>query len=82
MEDNPNLNIFFIINPVSGGKKKIKWETVIRDYFEQLSYHIEFFILTGKEDEASIREWIKKLSPQKVVAVGGDGTINMVASHK
>ena len=81
MDDNSSLNIFFIINPVSGGKKKIDWEKVIRDYFEQLSYHIEFFILTGKEDEDSIRHWIKKLSPQKVVAVGGDGTISMVASQ-
>lgn len=81
MEDNSNLNIFFIINPVSGGKKKIQWEPVIRDYFEQLSYHIEIFILTGKNDEASIRQLIKKYSPQKVVAVGGDGTINIVASQ-
>ncbi len=81
MDDNSNLNILFIINPVSGGKKKIDWETVIRDYFIQLSYHIEFFILTGKKDEASIRHRIKELSPQKVVAVGGDGTITMVASQ-
>lgn len=81
MNSNSNLNILFIINPVSGGKKKIQWEPVIRDYFKQLSYHIEFFILTGKDDEASIHERIKKLSPQKVVAVGGDGTINMVASE-
>lgn len=80
MDDNSTLNILFIINPVSGGKKKIQWEPVIRDYFEQLSYHIEFFILTGKEDEESIRQQIKKLSPKKVVAVGGDGTISMVAS--
>ena len=81
MDDNSNLNILFIINPVSGGKKKFDWETVIRDYFQQLSYHIEFFVLTGKKDAASIRHWIKKLEPQKVVAVGGDGTISMVASQ-
>lgn len=81
MDGSSNINIFFIINPVSGGKKKIKWETVIRKYFEQLSYHIEFFVLTGKDDEASIRHWLERISPQKVVAVGGDGTINMVASQ-
>lgn len=80
MDHNSSLNIFFIINPVSG-KKKINWESLIRDYFKQLSYHIEFFILTGVEDEVYIRDKIKKLSPQKVVAVGGDGTISIVASQ-
>ncbi len=80
MDHNSSLNIFFIINPVSG-KKKINWESLIRDYFKQLSYHIEFLILTGVEDEVSIRDKIKELSPQKVVAVGGDGTISLVASQ-
>ena len=81
MEASANLNILFIINPASGGKKKFHWEPVIRSYFEQLPYHIDFFILTGKGDAASIRHWIKKLAPAKVVAVGGDGTISLVAEQ-
>lgn len=78
---SPNLNILFIINPASGTNKKFKWEPVIRNYFSQLSYHIDFFILTGNGDAASIRHWIEKLSPEKVVAVGGDGTITLVAGE-
>lgn len=81
MVASSGLNILFIINPASGGKKKIKWEPIIRDYFKQLSYQIEFFVLTGKGDAASINHWIKKLSPEKVVAVGGDGTISLVAEQ-
>lgn len=81
MEPSSDLNILFIINPASGGKKKFHWEPVIRNYFAQLSYQIDFFILTGKGDASSIRHWIKKLSPQKVVAVGGDGTISLVAEQ-
>ncbi len=81
MEPSSQLNILFIINPTSGGIKKFHWEPVIRKYFAQLSYQIDFFILTGKGDAASIRHWIKKLSPQKVVAVGGDGTISLVAKQ-
>lgn len=80
MNPNSNLNILFIINPVAG-KKKINWEFLIHNYFKQLPYHIELFILSGTEDEASIQQQIKKFSPQKVVAVGGDGTISMVASQ-
>jgi len=81
METSSGLNILFIINPSSGGKKKINWEPIIRDYFKQLPYQIDFFMLTGKGDPASIRHWIKKLSPGKVVAVGGDGTISLVAEQ-
>ncbi len=81
MEPSTILNILFILNPASGGKKKINWEPVIRNYFKPLSHTIEFFILTGKDDASSIQYWIKKLSPQKVVAVGGDGTISLVAQQ-
>ncbi len=81
MQPSSSLNILFIINPTSGGRKKIKWEPIIRNYFKQLSYQIDFFIMKGKGDSSSIRHWIKKLSPQKVVAVGGDGTVSMVAEQ-
>ncbi|MDE3182320.1 MAG: diacylglycerol kinase family lipid kinase [Bacteroidota bacterium] len=81
MEPSFTLNILFIINPASGGKKKIKWEPIIRNYFKQLSYQIDFFILRGNGDASSVGHWIKKLAPQKVVAVGGDGTISMVAEQ-
>ena len=81
MEASSNLNILFIINPASGAKNKFDWEPAIRNYFAQLSYQIDFLILTGKEDRASIRDTIKKLSPGKVVAVGGDGTISIVAEQ-
>jgi diacylglycerol kinase (ATP) len=73
--------ILFILNPVSGGKKKINWQPVICEYFKPLAHKIEFFILTGKDDSASIRHWIERLSPEKVVAVGGDGTISLVAKQ-
>ncbi len=81
MEPSAELNILFIINPASGGKKKINWEPIIRNYFKQLPYHIDFFILGGEVDDSSVSHWIKKLNPQKVVAVGGDGTISMVAQQ-
>ncbi len=81
MQPSSELNILFIINPASGGKKDIKWEPIIRAYFKQLSYQIEFYILLGKEDESTINYWIEKMNPQKVVAVGGDGTVTLVAKQ-
>jgi diacylglycerol kinase (ATP) len=72
-------SIFFIINPISGGKTKNDWESAIREYYKPHSQNPEFFFLTGTDDAESIRHWIEKIKPGKVVAVGGDGTVSLVA---
>ncbi len=81
MEQPVNLKILFVLNPVSGGKKKIDWEPLIRNYFKNLSHTIEFFVLSGKDDAGSLKFWFEKFQPQRVVAVGGDGTISIVAKQ-
>lgn len=81
MEQPVNLKILFVLNPVSGGKKKIDWEPLIKKYFMGLSHTIEFFVLSGKDDAGSLKYWFKKFQPQRVVAVGGDGTISIVAKQ-
>ncbi len=81
MEQALNLKILFVLNPVSGGKKKIDWEPLIRDYFKDQSHTIEFFVLTGEGDDGSLKYWFDKFKPDRVVAVGGDGTISLVAKQ-
>ena len=75
------LKILFILNPVAGGKKKTNWEPKIRQHFSKLAHDIEFFVLTGKDDTGSIQYWLRKFKPDRAVAVGGDGTISMVAKQ-
>lgn len=79
MPDNPRERILFVINPISGGRVKTDWENSIRDYFRDKPHSIEFFMLTGKNDPESVSHWIEKIKPEKVVAVGGDGTVSLVA---
>lgn len=81
MPASSSLNILFILNPVSGGKNKTRWEPLIRDYFKSRPQSIDFFILTGSSDAESVKDVIKKKAPQKVVAVGGDGTVSLVAKQ-
>lgn len=73
------LKILFVVNPIAGGRSKTDWETAIRESFRQSPHRIEFFIQTGKGDEGSIRYHLSVLQPDSVVAVGGDGTVKMVA---
>ena len=79
MQKDEILKILFVINPVSGGKSRIDWENRIREYFSQQPHNITFYILTGQSDNASIEHHIKRFAPDRVVAVGGDGTIKSVA---
>ena len=81
MQKDETLKILFVINPVSGGKNKINWENQIREYFNTLPHNIEVFILTGKSDGASLQHHISRFAPDRVVAVGGDGTIKSVAEQ-
>lgn len=79
MQKEERLKILFIINPVSGGKVKTDWEEQIRVYFKASPHVMEFYLLTGKNDEASVAHHIESVKPDRVVAVGGDGTVKMVA---
>lgn len=79
MQNGEALKVLFIINPVSGGKEKHDWETAIRDYFKDKPHSTEFYLLTGKDDKRSVMHHIDTIKPDRVVAVGGDGTVKMVA---
>ncbi|MEJ7674135.1 MAG: YegS/Rv2252/BmrU family lipid kinase [Chitinophagaceae bacterium] len=39
------------------------------------------FLLDGKDDASSLKFWIDKLQPERVIAVGGDGTVSLVAEQ-
>jgi len=71
--------LLFVINPVSGGKEKHNREAEIRTYFKDTPHTIEFYLLNGKSDDVSVRHHIESVNPDKVVAVGGDGTVKMLA---
>ena len=79
--DSASFNILFVLNPASGGKKKFNWQKAICQYFENLSHTIEFYILTGKDDTGSLDGIIKRLQINKIVAVGGDGTVKLLTRY-
>ncbi len=81
MENPASLKILFVINPVSGGKKKVDWESAIRDYFKNLPHTIEIYILSDKDDTGSLNDRIEKLQITRIIAVGGDGTVSLIAKQ-
>lgn len=75
------MKFLFVINPVSGGKSKVNWESRITDFFSNLPHSCQIFLLSGQDDHSSIKHYISSWQPDRVIAVGGDGTIKAVAEH-
>jgi YegS/Rv2252/BmrU family lipid kinase len=77
--DSQSLKLLFVLNPVSGGKSKSNWEAGIREYFRASENKYEIYNTSGDNDLESVKYWIKTWEPDRVVAVGGDGTLKLVA---
>ncbi len=76
--NNNGKKILFVINPGSGPDDK-PWEDIIRNYFTEKSFEIEFYLLSSPPDIEELTNKIKKNAADITVAVGGDGTVTMVA---
>jgi len=73
------MRFLFAINPASGSAEKTDWEKVIREYFEPLPHTADLHQLTGHDDGKALRQRLDKDKPDRLVAVGGDGTVKLVA---
>jgi len=72
------MTILFAINPVSGGNDKTVWLERIRAFFQDLPHHFELLMLTGEGDKVRLQRQIDAVKPDRLVAVGGDGTVKFV----
>lgn len=70
--------LFFIINPTSGAAN-LDLAMLITNYFEKRPEEIELFKLPKNCSLAKIKAAADKAKADKVIAVGGDGTLKLVA---
>lgn len=78
MSARNKLDFLFIINR-SSGTDTPDWQGIISNYFDALHHAIEVYQLPADFSTTLIREKIALFSPQCVIAVGGDGTIKLLA---
>jgi diacylglycerol kinase (ATP) len=72
------LKLLFVINQGSGNSS-INWTVEIANYFASKHHIIELHELTKDCNLGTIKAKIKLFLPDQVIAVGGDGTIKLVA---
>ena len=71
--------LLFIINPGSG-KGKTDWTKEITSFFADKPFEIELLDLPNPCKPELLKQKIAGVKPGKVIAVGGDGTVKLVAS--
>lgn len=79
MGENTSLKLLFVINPASGRKSGVNWQETIGNYFAELPHIVYYFTLDGKHGADELEQYIKSIQPDRVIAVGGDGTVSLVS---
>ena len=78
MESKTKEKILFIINPGSGNHS-VNWAEEITQFFTTLEYTIDLYFLKKGCSLQEIKDKIAQFAPDRVAAVGGDGTVGLVA---
>ena len=73
-------NILFIINPISGGKNKLKIPGIIDANLDRSRFNANYSFTQYVGHAAEIAEEAANKNFDVIVAVGGDGTVNEIAS--
>jgi diacylglycerol kinase family enzyme len=73
------MKLLFIVNPISGGVDKEPFLNDAQRLCNRYGIALAIFRTTGKNDKEQIYQVLEKEKPDKVAAVGGDGTVLFVA---
>ena len=79
--NNQDRNILFLVNPVSGGKSKEKLITKLKSLIDKNAISADVYQTSSRTDTIEKAAKAVLQNYHTVVAVGGDGTINDIASQ-
>jgi diacylglycerol kinase (ATP) len=72
------MKVLFVVNPRSGVQPDISLDELIRKQAALTGFDFHIYKM-GNDNERCINELIHEYQPDCVAAVGGDGTVNLVA---
>lgn len=74
------LAFLFVVNSGSGTKQSTNWDHVINEFFIDKEHNFKIYHLPKSFTITQIKDHIKAQNPKYVIAVGGDGTVTMLAN--
>ena len=78
LSSNNSPNLLFIVNP-SSGNKSTDWNEVISSHFKDKPVNAIVHTLSNNCNLQELKDTIQSVAADKVIAVGGDGTVKLVA---
>jgi diacylglycerol kinase (ATP) len=73
------MKLLFVVNPISGGVDKEPFLRDAQQLCDRYGVMLSIFKTTGKNDREQLQKILEKEQPNKVAAVGGDGTVLFAA---
>lgn len=74
------LAFLFVVNKGSGSSQSTNWNEIISEYFVDKEPNFKIYHLPEDFTLTQIKDHINSLAPKYVIAVGGDGTVTLLAN--
>jgi diacylglycerol kinase (ATP) len=75
------MRVLFVLNPTSGRKGNNEVIVHLRELSLVEGFDCHMHMTTGQDDDAKLQREIRKYGPDRIVACGGDGTVQLVARN-
>jgi YegS/Rv2252/BmrU family lipid kinase len=70
--------VLLVVNPIAGSTDKEPIVEMVREHLRP-DRNLALFRTTGTDDVAKLRKEVEKFGPDRILVLGGDGTVKMVA---
>jgi YegS/Rv2252/BmrU family lipid kinase len=75
------MKLLFVINPKSGNKAGHDFNERVTGFTRKHGFNFRVLETKGEGDEERLAKAIDEFHPDTVIAIGGDGTVNLAASQ-
>lgn len=75
------MKILFVINPIAGASSNDEAILLIHEKAAEKKVDFKFIYTASEDNDKLIQDQLKEYVPDRVVACGGDGTIQLVAKN-